>query len=197
MSEVSSTNNAPDTSPAAATVDPWSMTPAQANEALAQRSARFDAAQASIAEAAQDGRDAEVRLAKLTSDPDWVRKFHAGSRAERAEYQQLTETIAAVTAEDGTSVHVGQVETVEGPYGVRRQDVIGVINDLGKIGIPEEGIIKTLTGNFSPEDIDAAQTELDRLIATPTWRERLLAGDPECRHAFTAWCAVISAGKTI
>jgi len=183
-------------SPAAATVDPWSMTPAQAGEALAQKSAQFAARVPSAAEV-QDADDAAHRLAALTADRDWARKFQQGSRAEREEYERLTQTIAAAADEAGTSVHVGSVETIEGPHGVRRQDMIGMIDHLSKIGIPEEGVVRTLTGNFSPEDIEWAQGWLDRGMATKEWTDALLRGDPTVLHEWTALCAVVSAGKTI
>jgi hypothetical protein len=171
------------------------MTPAQAGEALAQRSAQFAAQQTapvSTPEQVQDAHDAELRLAKLTCDPIWMRKFTQGSRAERLEYEQLTQAIAA-GADDG-HIRVGDVETtMEG--GVRRQDLIGAIEDLSKIGIPEEGIIRTLTADFSDEDIEWAQRELDRGMATKEWTDALLRGDPTVLHEFTALCAVVAAGK--
>jgi hypothetical protein len=177
--------------------DPWAMTPAQAGEALAERSAKFDAVQVSSAEQVQDARDAEVRLAALTADPTWVKKFHQGSPAERAEYEQLTQMIAAATGEDGTSsTWIGNVETV-GEFGVKRQDLIGVINDLGKVGIPPEGVERIVTGNFSDEDVAEARHQLDRLMATKSWADGLLAGDPECLHAFRAWCGVIASRQTL
>jgi hypothetical protein len=173
------------------------MTPAQATAYLDQKSAQFEAQSAPqppSAEQIEDARDAEVRLAKLTCDPVWVRKFTEGSRAERAEYERLTSLIAAGANETGSAV-VGDVEVVEGPHGVRRQDLIGTIEDLSKIGIPDEGIIRTLNADFSDEDIEWAQRELDRGLATKEWTDALLRGDPTVLHEFTALCAVVSAGK--
>jgi hypothetical protein len=170
------------------------MTPEQASAALAQKSEQF-AAQVPSAEAVQDLRDAELRLAALTADPDWVRRFQQGSIAEREEYERLTQTIAAAAGEDGLSVHVGQVETVEGPHGVRRQDMIAAIEHLSKVGIPEEGVVAALTGDFPQQDIEWAQGVLEKGMATPEWRQALLNGDPTVLHEWTALCAVVSAGK--
>jgi hypothetical protein len=102
MPEEASTSNDIAGPSATADVDVWSMTPQRATEVLAQRSAQFDAARAASAEAVRDASDAEWRLAQLTSDPSWVKRFMSGSVAERAEYQQLTETVAAAADETGT-----------------------------------------------------------------------------------------------
>jgi len=58
-------------------------------------------------------------------------------------------------------------------------------------------VVRTLTGNFSPEDIEWAQGWLDRGMATKEWTDALLRGDPTVLHEWTALCAVVSAGKTI
>jgi hypothetical protein len=75
--------------------------------------------------------------------------------------------------------------------------MIGMIDHLSKVGIPEEGIVRTLTGNFSNEDIEWAQGLLDKSMATKEWADALLRGDPTVLHEWTALCAVVSAGKTI
>jgi hypothetical protein len=126
-----------------------------------------------------------------------VKRFHAGSAAERAEYEQLVQAIAAATGEDGTSsTWIGNVETV-GEFGIKRQDLIGVISDLARVGIAPEGVERIVTGDFSDADVEAAQLELDRLMATKTWTDGLLAGDPECLHAFQAWCGVLASRRTL
>jgi hypothetical protein len=145
----------------------------------------------------QDAYDAEVRLAALTNQVEWIRKFTAGSAAERREYEELKEIIAAGADETGMSVRVGDAEVVEGPHGIRRSDLFGTLSDLNKVGIPEEGLERILDGNWSDADVEFAQRELDRLTATPAWREALCAGDPTARHEMTAWSAVISSRKTL
>jgi hypothetical protein len=102
--------------------------------------------------------------------------------------------IAAGVDETGSTV-VGQVETLVGDNAVRRSDMIGAIEDLSKAGIPDEGIIRTLNADFSEDDIEWAQRELDKAMATPSWRDALLAGDPTAKHEFTALCAVVAAGR--
>jgi hypothetical protein len=178
-------------------VDPWSMTPQEASEQLAAMQAAYDAQsapQVPSAEAVQDARDAEIRLAKLTSDPAWVRKYTQGSIPERREYEALTSQIAAGVDETG-SVAVGEVETLVGDRAVPRAAMIDTINDLLATGIPEEGVVRTLNADFSEDDILWAQNELDKAMATPAWRDALLAGDPTAKHEFTAWCAVVAAGR--
>jgi hypothetical protein len=185
--------------PTTATVDPWSMTPTQASAALDQKSAQFAAqsvAPVPSAEQVQDADDAAHRLAALTADRDWLAKFTRGSIAERQEYEALTEAIKAGVDETG-SIRVGEVETVVGPHGVRRQDLISTIEHLSKVGIPEQGVVRTLTGDFSDEDVEWAQAELDKAMATKEWTDALLRGDPTALHAWTALCAVVSSRKAI
>ena len=195
MSEASS--NVPAAPSATANPDPWSMTPEQATAYLDQKSAQYDAQQSApvpTAEQVDDAYLAELRLAKLSADPIWARKVAEGARAERAEYAALVETIAAGVDELGGTV-VGQVETVVGDNAVRRSDMISTIEDLSRIGIPDEGIIRILNADFSDNDIEWAQRELDRGLATKEWTDALLRGDPTCLHEFRALCGVIAAGK--
>jgi hypothetical protein len=178
--------------------DPWAKTPEQATARLDQMSAEYAAreAPAPTAEQIQDARDAETLLASRIRDDAWMRRYQNGSPRERAEYQQLQQAIADGADQTGQA-RVGEVETTVGPHGVRRADLIGWIDRMSKVGIPEEGIIRTLNGDFSDEDVEWAQGELDRLMATPEWRTALLSGDPTALHQWTAWCAVISSRKNI
>jgi hypothetical protein len=176
--------------------DPWQMSPAQADKELALRTARFDAAQASALEAAQDGRDAEIELSRKLADRDWVGRFQRGSRVEQEDYARLTAAITTAADQDGTSVLVGAVETV--PEGaVRRRDLIGTISDLARIGIAPEGIERTLVGDFSPEDAEWAQHQLDKSTGTKQWVDALLSGDPQARHEFVAYCCILSGARTL
>jgi hypothetical protein len=191
------TTASPSTGASPTAVDPWSMTPAQATAYLDQKSAEYAAQQTApvpTAEQVEGADDAAVRLARLSCDPVWARKVAEGSRAERAEYERLTQMIAAGADETGMSVRVGDVEVVE-EGGIRRSDLFGTLSDLNKVGIPLEGLERILDGNFSPDDIEWAEHELDRGLATKEWTDALLRGDPTVRHEFTALCAVISAGK--
>jgi hypothetical protein len=165
------------------------MTPEQATEWLDNRAAAY----AARAEAAQDRTDAENRLARLASDPDFLRRYGRGEPAARREYEALTQEIAA--GEELGSISVG-VETL-GEFGVRRADLISEIDRLSRLGIPEEGVVKAITGDFTSEDIAWAEAELDKCLATREWVDGLLRGDPRILHERTALCAVISAGKTL
>jgi hypothetical protein len=183
---------ADETTGASPTADPWQMSPAEASAALDQNSAKFDA-QAS-AEALQDRSDAEIELSRKLSDRDWVKAFQRGSAREQEEYARLTAAITAAAEQDGTSVLVGQVETIpEG--GVRRRDMISMIDHLSRVGLEEQGIIRTLMADFSDDDIEWAQRELDRGMATKEWADRLLSGDPEILHQWTAYCCILAARK--
>jgi hypothetical protein len=181
---------------AEATADSWNLSPAEAGEVLAQRSADF-AAPVPSAEAVQDAHDARLRLSALTSDPGWSKRFMEGSRAERAEFEALTQTIAAADVAGAESFVQAPMELTVGSESIRRQDWVAEISHLAKVGIPEAGIVRTLTGDFSDDDVEWAQGELDRAMATPEWQAALLRGDPEATHAWTAYCAVISSRKTI
>jgi hypothetical protein len=174
--------------------DPWQMSPQQADKALAARGARFDAAQAASLEALRAGSDSEIELSRKLADRDWVRAFQRGSRVEQEDYARLTAAIATAADQDGTSILVGPAEVV--PEGsVRRRDMISMIDHLSKIGLPEQGVVRALTGDFSDEDIEWAQRELDRGMATKEWADRLLSGDPEILHQWTAYCCILAARK--
>jgi hypothetical protein len=172
--------------------DVWSLSPEEAGAVLAVRAADFSPA-VPTAEQVQDVHDARLRLAALTADPIWAKKFMEGSIPERREFEALTEMIA----NEGDAPFVSApIESTFGDQSVRRQDLISEISHLGKVGIPAEGIERTLTGNFSEADVEWAQRELERGMATKEWRDGVLAGDPTCVHEWTALCAVVAAGKT-
>jgi hypothetical protein len=176
------------------------MTKEQATQWLDNRAAEFAArgtAPVPSREQVQDAHTAEVRLAALLADPNFARRYSEGGVAERREYEELKQIIAAGADETGMSVRVGDAEVVEGPHGIRRSDLFGALSDLEKVGITVAGLERILDGNFSEEDQMWAQRELDRATATPEWTAALLRGDPTAKHEFTAWCAVISAGKTL
>jgi hypothetical protein len=177
-----------------AAVDPWSLTPEQAGAELDARSQSF-AAQVPSPEQIQDVYDAQVRLAALTADPTWVRNFNAGRAAEVAEFNQLTQLIADA-ADETTPFVQAPAETTLGDQSARRQDLIATIEDLSKVGIPEEGVVRILTGDFPPDYIEWAQQNLDRCIANKEWTDALFRNDPAVLHEFRAWCGVIAAGKT-
>jgi hypothetical protein len=173
--------------------DAWSLSPAEAGQVLSERQADF-AAPVPAAEQVQDATDARIRLASLTGNAAWAKKFMEGSIPERQEFEQLTATIAAEA--EGQPFVQAPIEMTVGDQSVRRQDLISEISHLSKVGIPEEGVVRTLTGDFSDSDRAWAQTELDRAMATPEWGAALLRGEPEAVHAWTAWSAVIASGKS-
>jgi hypothetical protein len=74
--------------------------------------------------------------------------------------------------------------------------LVAEISHLAKVGIPEAGIVRTLTGDFSAEDIEWAQGWLERGMATREWTDALLRGDPAVVHEWTALCGMVSAGKS-
>jgi hypothetical protein len=176
--------------------DAWSLSPSEAGEVLAERSADF-AAPVPTAEQVQDAYDARLRLTSLTNDPAWAKRFMEGSIPERREFEALTQTIANADEAGAESV-VGSppIETTIGSESIRRQDWVAEIAHLSKVGIPEAGIVRTLTGDFSEADIEWAQGWLDKGMATKEWTDALLRGDPTVLHEWTALCAVVSAGKS-
>jgi hypothetical protein len=88
------------------------------------------------------------------------------------------------------------IEMTVGSEGIRRQDLISEISHLGSVGIPEAGIVRTINADFSAEDIAWGQENLDRAMATKEWADALLRGDPTVVHEWTAWCALVAAGKS-
>jgi hypothetical protein len=150
--------------------------------------------------ASQDAHDAERRLAALTSNVDWIRKFTAGSPAERAEYEELKAIIAAGADETGMSIRVGDAEIVDAvtdPHGIRRHELFGALSDMNKRGIPIGALERFMDGNWSDADYEFATRELDRLTATPAWRDALSAGDPTALHEFEAWSMIVSSRKVL
>jgi hypothetical protein len=150
--------------------------------------------------ASQDAELAAVRLAALTSNVDWIRKYTAGAPAERAEYEELRAIVAAGADETGMSVRVGDAEVVDAlsdPHGVRRSDLFGALYDLNKVGIPEETLAKVLDGDWSDTDYEFAVSELDKLTSNSEWRARLLSGDREARHEQVAWRAIVGSRKVL
>jgi hypothetical protein len=169
------------------------LSPEEATAWLNQRSVEYAAEQAARAEAMQGRTDAEIRLSRLAKDPDFLRRYAQGEPTARREHEALVQEIAA--GEELGSVNVGP--EVVGEYGVRRSDLIEEIERLSRLGIPEEGVVKVIAGDFTSEDIEWAQAELDKCLATREWVDGLLRGDPKILHERTALCAVISAGKTL
>jgi hypothetical protein len=88
------------------------------------------------------------------------------------------------------------IETTLGDQSVRRQDLITAIDDLSKTGIPPEGVVKIVEGDWTAEDVEWAEGLLAKGMATPAWVEGVLAGDPTCLHEFRALCGVISSKAT-
>jgi hypothetical protein len=123
--------------------DAWSLTPAEAGAVLTERSADF-AAPVPSAEQVQDAYDARLRLAALTNDPRWSKAFMEGGRAERAEFEQLTQAITNESEAQGDTFVQAPIELTVGDQSTRRQDVIAEISHLGKVGIPEAGMERTL-----------------------------------------------------
>jgi hypothetical protein len=140
---------------------------------LSQRAADFTTSVPS-AEQVQDAYDAQVRLAALTNDPTWAKKFMAGSIPERQEFDALTQQIAA-GADAGGGVGLPESEITLGTEGLKRENLISEISHLSAIGVPEAGIERILTADYPAESIPEAQALLDRNMATREWREALLA----------------------
>jgi hypothetical protein len=105
--------------------------------------------------------------------------------------------MVAAAADEGGFINVGEVETVTGDFGVARKNLIDSIADLGKTGIPPEGIERIITGNWSDEDIQFAERELARLTNDPAWQKALCAGDRTARHELRAWSAVAGSRKVL
>jgi hypothetical protein len=117
-----------------------------------------------------------------------------GSRAERLEFEALTQAIA--NEAEGQPFVAAPIEVTVGSESIRRQDLISEISHLSKVGIPEEGVVRTLTGDFSAEDVAWAQGCLDRALSSKEWCDALLAGNnPAVLHEWTAWSAIVASGK--
>jgi hypothetical protein len=170
--------------------DIWSLTPEEAGQVLAERAADF-APQPLTAEQVQDATDARIRLSQLTNDPAWAKRFMEGNPAERREFEALTAMIANA-ADETTPFVQAPAETTLGDQSARRQDLISVISHHGKLGLPVENIEKTLTGDWTAEDVEYAQACLDQGFATKEWVDGLLRGDPVCVREWTGLCGALS-----
>jgi hypothetical protein len=148
----------------------------------------------------EDAHTAEIRLAALLADPNFARRFSEGGMAERREIAELQQIIADGADETGMSVRVGDAEVIDAvsdPHGIRRHELFGELSDLNKLGIPMAGIERMLDGDWSDEDVEFAERELDRLKNDPAWRQALLAGDRTARHEQRAWSIIAGSRRTL
>jgi hypothetical protein len=72
---------------------------------------------------------------------------------------------------------------------------LSVVDELRKIGIPDEGITRIVAGkSYSQADYDAAIRWRQRAESDPEVRQAILSGDRTARHVLTAMSAIIALG---
>jgi hypothetical protein len=72
---------------------------------------------------------------------------------------------------------------------------LSVVDELRKIGIPDEGITRIVAGkSYSQQDYAAAIAWRERVTNDPVLRKELLDGSSTSRHVITAMSAIIALG---
>ena len=178
--------------PAPAAPDVFTMSPAEATAALAQKTAEYKAAQATAVGAvppppsgasATTSAQAAARLAALKSDPAWRDKLLAAAGPQLREFQELTALVAA--SDDAPQVLMETVDAVSNPSALRYSQYEAALD-----GMRENNNLPAITEQYI-RDIDAglrsdAPTEGDGLVfkeakerwlRDPAVRARYLAGD--------------------
>jgi hypothetical protein len=120
----SSVDPATGTSPTAETrADIWQLSPEEATAILEQRAADFHAPAPLVP---SNAREAAERLAQLSADPAWAKRYMEGNLEARDEFKALTEMVANAPDVDPVSQ---PFQTTIG-QDVKRSDVLSAAADL-------------------------------------------------------------------
>jgi hypothetical protein len=178
----------------------YAMTPEQATTKLDEMTAAY---RGGAPENPQTAAEATARLQALTNDPKFVDRLLRGNPQARAELDRLTTLVANL---DETPS--GDIETVTGPYALRRAHYEGMIDGLRDGGLPDtaEQYIRELDAGLREDrptqgDGHACQQMIDRLLKDAGFREKYLAGDIAAVNNINALARIVSYaaddGKTL
>jgi hypothetical protein len=141
---------------------------------------------------------ASARLRQMTADPKWQAGLLAGTPQIRAEFEALTQQIAA-SGDQSPDVSIETVDAVSDPSALSRAAYAGLFDGLREQGLPahSEQYMKDIdagrrTDRPTAGDGIACRQALDRLIADADWRQRYMSGDIEANNLFNTLNRVIA-----
>jgi hypothetical protein len=154
--------------------------PAMAAERLVKMSAAFKASQPTPGPYGLTPEEANSQLAAMTE------------AFNKSKQTTLPAADAAVLGGDDRLPYEAEVTTWP-EQNIRNK--LSVVDELRKIGIPDEGITKIIAGkSYSQADYDAAVAWRERVTNDPVLRKELLDGSSASRHVITAMSAIIALG---
>ena len=188
--------------PAAAPVDPWSLTtdqihaltPEQAGDALKAMDRAIHPPPSVVP---QDAQDARATLDLLSRDASFARELFSGSIEARKRFDELVAKSAA--GDDVGDAVVGIVEpalplfetTANGE--LPRRHVEGAIASLRDAGLNDASIEQAVSlPPISRAEFMQAQALQTRLHGTAEWRGKLLSGDYEATRQHNLLSVLLS-----
>jgi hypothetical protein len=195
---------------AAQTVGNHSGRAEHATNALKMLQSEYDAVHRPVPSAEpKTAVEAAARLAHLGQDQDFMRRFNAGDKAARQEFETLSEmqsradpvemALAGVAPPDGVDENMGATAT--------GRDVVAGVKHLKDAGFADLNIRELLEGRLRTGDgkpltveeqasrVADAERALARAQRNPEFGKKLFGGDEEARATFDWLTAIIAAGK--
>ena len=147
---------------ASATVDlSATLSPEQATQQLGAMQAAYNAPSPAPLTPSTP-REAEVRLAELSSNVEWYRRLMAGDLTTRDEFNRLTALKADISATDPLTEQIA--DTTTGDQSVTRAGLVSWAEDARARGFSDEAIYHFVNGGtFTPETVALAQFWLPRM----------------------------------
>ena len=180
--------------PAAPSVDPWSMTPEQATAALTAMDAAIHPRPSVVP---VDAQDARVTLDLLSRNPGWAESLFRGDLATRKQFDELVAKAAG--GDDIGDAIANIVEPVTPLFETTangelpRRHVEGTIAGLRDAGLNDASIEQAVNlPPISRSEFMAAQAFQARLHGTQEWRSKLLSGDYEATRQHNLLCVLLS-----
>ena len=184
------------TEAASARGDIYQLSPQEAGEILQQRALDFQQ-QAPLVPS--NAREAAERLAQLSADPAWAKRYMEGNLEARDQFKTLTEMVANAPDVDAVSQ---PFQTTIG-QDTKRSDVISVAADLRRLwsDYPDncEAAIADLLDPTANERLDPAFVQgmrdwREQAMRDPEFVRMWFAGDLWATQRMTLCCAVIGLG---
>jgi hypothetical protein len=183
-----------DTPAAPAPVDPWSMTPAEAGNALAAMDA---AIRPPVTVVPQDSQDAKVQLDLLSRNASWADLLYKGDVATRKQFDELNAKIASGDSVGDAVAGIVEPEvfvfetTANGE--LPRRHVEATISGLRDSGLSDASIEQAINlPPISRREFMVAQSFQARCHGSAEWRSKLLSGDYEAVRQHNLLCVLLS-----
>jgi hypothetical protein len=173
--------------------DIYELSPQEAGEVLHELTQSFQQ-QAPLVPS--NAREAAERLAQLTANVEWSRRYMAGDLAARDEFKTLTEMVAA--APDIDAVSQPFQTTID--QDAKRSDVLSAAADLRALWNDSDNCEAAIASVLDPDatvDRDLLQNMRDwkaQALTDPAFVEMLMRGDRWATQRMTLANAVIAIG---